>query len=140
MTEDELKEIIPVRGEFTACLHRYPAVKLEESKEWLLPVSDVKVNPKYIEICAAMLIAHSDDWSKMKDIYVPMFHKMKKIFRHHAMTQWIISWIIQKHFKLKIGPEWLHNAIWYGGTNAVFVGDKLKVKDKEVVFNHTKWI
>jgi hypothetical protein len=137
ITIDELNEILPEPGQFTACLHVWPAVKLCETSDWLIPTEEIEVNPKYIEVCGAMLIAHTSDWRKMKEIYVSMFKKMKTRMRHHAMTQWLISWIIQKHFSLKIGPDWLHNALWYNGTKAKMIGDNLYC-GKKVIFNHVK--
>jgi hypothetical protein len=139
-TEAEFSEFLPPRGQFTACLHSYPAIKLDESKNWLLPTQNIDVNPKYLEISAAMLIAHSDDWKRLREIYVNRFQEMKTKMRHHAMTQWLISWIIQKHFGLKLGPEWLHNAIWYRGTRAKLIDGELFCQNKKVIFNHTKWI
>ena len=139
ITDSELVGITPKRGQFTACLHAYPAVKLHESRQWLLPTEDFVVNQKYIEISAAMLIAHSEDWKKMRDLYVRHFKVIKNKLRHHAATQWLISFLIQKHFSLKIGPAWLHNAIWYRGTKAEISKGMLVVRNTPVIFNHTKW-
>lgn len=139
LTEKELIKITPKKGEFTACLNCYPSVRLHESKEWLLPTEDFTVNPKYIEISAAMLIAHSEDWKKMRDLYVSHFRDIKMKLKHHAATQWLISFLIQKHFSLKIGPDWLHNAIWYRGTKAELRKGVLTVHNNPVIFNHTKW-
>jgi len=136
-TPDEYATFLPEKGEFTACSHAYPPVKLFGSsiyKPW-----GVEAEPSFIEIGAAMLIAHTSDWVKMREYYLHYFELITESMKHHATTQWLISYIIQKHFNLKIGAELLHNASWYRGSRAVYKNRHLEINGELVIFNHHKF-
>lgn len=136
-TQAEYASFLPLPGEFTACPHAYPPVKLFESaiyKPW-----GVDVDPEFIEIGAALLIADSSEWIKLRGYYLQYFPMITEAMKHHATTQWLISYIIQKHFKLKIGPEWLHNASWYQGSRATYKNRVLELNGSPVIFNHHKF-
>jgi hypothetical protein len=135
-TREEYKAFLPEKGEFTACQHAYPAVKLFESSIYK-PCGLEKED--FIEIGAALLIAHSSDWRRLREYYLHYFDLVTSVIKHHAATQWLISYIIQKHFKLKLGSELLHNASWYKATRTETVNGKLLIDNIPVIFNHHKF-
>lgn len=137
ITAEELEEVTPDPGQFTVCLPCYPARKLLDSIKTLTS-EEIKCNPKYIEFCGAMIIGYRQDWKELASHYKKLFPVMREKVPHHALTQWLISWIIQKHFMYKIAPENFANAMWYHGTRAK--GNPLYIYDELVIFNHTKWI
>lgn len=133
------EDIRPEKGEFIACYASYPPRKLNEAVKSLLTSNEVVSRDSYEEFSAAMLIAHKEDWQKLRATYVPMFKAMRRQMGHHATTQWIINHIIQWRFKLRIGPSWLHNASWYIGTEARYENVTLRVGKKDVIFDHYKF-
>lgn len=138
ITPEEMKIIAPERGEFTACYNSYPPRLLKDAAKGLYPQSKPYRYKGYIEIQAGVLIGWSEDWRSMKNWYLYLYTVFCNDFKHHAMTQHLISWIIQESFKLKIAPDWLHNGYWLTGTKAHRKDGKMWT-DREVIFNHFKW-
>ena len=139
MTEEEKWLMTPKEGEFLACYCSYPPATLDKAQRWLLCEKQIEVDKSYVEFCAAFLIATKRTWMALRDIYVHEFFELKKIMKHHAMTQWLINRIVQKHFTLKIMPDNIHNAEWYKGTMAILNEKQLFINDELVVFNHFKF-
>lgn len=139
ITEEELEIIRPEKGEFTANFVSYPPRSLNDVVKSLMCTSEVVSRDSYLELSAACLIAHKEDWIKLRDIYIPFFKSIRKNMGHHATTQWLISHIIQWRFNMKIAPDWFHNAEWYDGTRAKMENTTLRVGRKDVCFNHTKF-
>jgi hypothetical protein len=142
ITDEEMKIIAPERGEFTACYNSYPPRLLADAAKGLMPNEQKFVydfdGDDYTEFQAGVIIAHNEDWQKLKDRYLFFYSAFCDQFKHHAMTQLLINWLIQEYFKLKIAPDWLHNGYWLTGTKAHRKNGKMWT-DREVVFNHFKF-
>jgi len=80
-TEQELKDFTPIKGQFSACLHAYPAIKLKDSGHYMPHEIDPE---EFIEVGAALLIAHSDDWKKLRENYLEYFPTVTKTINHHS--------------------------------------------------------
>lgn len=139
LTMDEIMEIIPAEGEFTVNYCSYPPRSLNEVTASLLCSKEVVSRDSYLELGAAVMVAHKKDWEKLRDIYVPFFRSLRRSMGHHATTQWLISHILQWKFRVKMAPDWFHNAEWYAGTRAKMENVTLRVGTKDVVFNHYKF-
>ena len=139
ITEQELSEITPKRGEFTINFCSYPPRSLNDLTSSMMCTKEIVSRDSYLELGAAVMIAYKEDWEKLRDIYVPFFKSLRRSMWHHDATQWAISHILQWKFDVKIAPDWLHNAEWYDGTRAKVDNVTLRVGKKDVVFWHTKF-
>lgn len=139
LTMDEVMQLIPKDGEFTVNYCSYPPRSLNELTASLMCSKEVVSRDSYLELGAAVMIAHKKDWEKLRDIYVPFFKTIRRSMGHHATTQWLISHILQWRFQVKVAPDWFHNAEWYLGTRARRENTTLRVGRTDVVFDHKKF-
>lgn len=78
-------------------------------------------------------------WSKLSDLYGPLFTKINSTFNHYAKQQWLICYILgTKNFNIiELGFD-LHNHKHFPSPTGTKMGDDKLVyfNDKKVLFRH----
>lgn len=87
-----------------------------------------------------VIIANFKTYMSLYNLYNQCWSESKDIFDHHAKQQWLLSYLIQKKFNVKVLPYSIH----FHGTQPIelrtqgrHASNLFCIDQKPVIFNHT---
>ena len=88
-----------------------------------------------------VLVANYSTYSRLYRIYNQHWEDVKGTFEKAAKQQWLLSYLINRHFQPRILPEIIHTHGKYPVERRVKceAGYKFHIGSELVVFNHTIW-
>lgn len=117
----------------------YPEISLTKA------IINIKGDPAAIlsisqekEFSAAWMCMSATNWRKVY-FHTLTYSRFLGYFKHHAAWQVLINLVVHELGNMVWLGEHIQNAIWYSGTQAKKIGDKLIVGHEVVYFNHTKF-
>jgi len=99
-----------------------------------------KADPGMVVHNVGVMVGRVSAWKRLYSEFVGLYNAVK-LFppRHHAISQWVINYILQVNGNLSRLPNGFHEAHWWTGNEVEFKDGQYRLFDKVVLFAHHKF-
>lgn len=138
------------QGEIGMSPSAYPVITLREESFRLNPRRGYeKINLDFPGVlgdislyCCGMVVARAFTYKLLRDVYVKSIDKIVACFDHHAGSQWLLNYIVNRNSNfnvIEMSNDW-HNASWFIDTLTEEKNEQLVRVGVVTLFNHTKFL